>query len=264
MQHKKYDIVLLDYLLDTNKTGRRTQNYGYSLLNRIHNDKCEDKENTFKKYKLGPSGRFFFMFISAYSTAVYDRMLAEGLNLSEDYWHISLGACPTNTPQLFLYNLLQLMNKRLKDSGIYDLEQDKIIALLNDIYTYKQDTEKGAVRRRAYSRYQDVLQLQYHYRKLLKDVSIPTGKTENSMNSTGSVLVTHFVTLRNNLGGLMEHIVNLVHLTAFGTIRQWSEMWEEYIFIKTIMSADGAYSNEKKNLFENLEQYILTLKSRQQ
>lgn len=33
------------------------------------------------------------------------------------------------------------------------------------------------------------------------------------------------------LGSLLEHLVQLVHLVAFGTVRQWPEIWEEYVYI---------------------------------
>ncbi len=258
MQSKKYDIVLLDYLLDADKTGKRTQNYGYSLLNSIYNDKCRDKENTFNNYKLGPSGRFFFMFISAYSTAVYERLLAEGLNLSEDFWHISLGACPTNTPQLFLYNLLQLMKKRLKDSGLLNLSATGIHKLADSIYN--QNNTNEPVRKRANHFYEQVLELHYHYRKIMKDVSIPIG--DNVFDTKGSVLMTEFIKSNTNLGGLLEHFANLVHLTAFGTIRQWPEMWEEYLFFKALYCQLPQSTNEEIGC--DIEKHILSLKSKQE
>lgn len=257
MKNRKYDVVLLDYLLDTDKD-TRDQNYGFGLLNDIYRDKNDNDE--FNKYMCGPSERFFFMFISAYTTAVYERLRAETLNLSEDYWHISLGACPTNTPQLFLYNLLKLMEKRLNDSGVPNLSAKGIGELMKKIY---ENGEGGnAVRRKANKRYEEVLSLHYHYRKVMKDVAIPL--SDSVFDTNGSVLMTEFAQKNQNLGGLLEHMANLVHITAFGTIRQWPEMWEEYLYFKALYKQmlDDMDTDASK-LFSAIEEYILNLKQAQ-
>ncbi len=252
LKEKKYDLIFLDYLLD--KTNDK-QNYGYSLLNDLYREREEKGE--FKEFKLGPAGRFLFMFISAYSTAVYERTRAEAINLSEDYWHISLGACPTNTPQLFLYNLLKLMEKRLKDSGLLNLSAQGIGKLMSDIY---HDASGGnAVRRKANKQYEKVLSLHYHYRKVMKDVAIPM--SDSVFDSKGSVLMTEFAQKNQNLGGLLEHMANLVHITAFGTIRQWPEMWEEYLYFKALY--EQMPGEKMEGLFDDIEKYILQLKQGQ-
>ena len=219
------------------------------------------------RYKIGPRKRLFFMFISAYSYAVHDRLLAEGLNPSEKYWFISTGACPTNTPQLFLYNLLKLMDKRLEDSGVSKLSSDALYRLVNKIYLPKEnDPKRESVRKRANAFYQDVLSLQYHYRSILKDVEIPFKDGASVFDTKGSVLMTHFIQKKINLGGLLEHLTQLVHLTAFGTIRQWAEMWEEYIYFKAQFEnqLDEVTRNDFNILCQNIENYILELKSQQQ
>lgn len=219
------------------------------------------------RYKIGPRKRLFFMFISAYSYAVHDRLLAEGLNPSEKYWFISTGACPTNTPQLFLYNLLKLMDKRLEDSGVSKLSSDALYKLVNKIYLPKgNDPKRESVRKRANVFYQDVLSLQYHYRNILKDVEIPFKDGASVFDTKGSVLMTGFIQKKINLGGLLEHLTQLVHLTAFGTIRQWAEMWEEYIYFKAQFEnqLDEVTTNDFNILCQNIENYILELKSQQQ
>ena len=254
MHEKKYDIVLLDYLLDSDNV-THDQNYGYSLLNDIYKDKADNDE--FNNYQLGPSGRFFFMFISAYTTAVYERTRAEALNLSEEYWHISLGACPTNTPQLFLYNLLKLMEKRLNDSGMTNLFAKNIANLMDRIY--KEGEGGDSVRSRANKLYEKVLSLHYHYRKIMKDVAIPS--SGSVFDTRGSVLMTDFANSNPNLAGLLEHMANLVHITAFGTIRQWPEMWEEYLYFKAVYKQQ--YKEDNEGMYQAIENYILDLKSEQ-
>ena len=261
LMEKKYDLILLDYLLDYGKTGTE---YGYTLLDNIYVKIDKSKEDgviNYEKvpYKIGPHGRFFFMFISAYTSAVYERLLAEGLNRSEKYWHIAVGACPTNTPQLFLYNLLKLMEKRLEDSGIEKISVKSIYHIVNEIYSTKPD-----IRHRANDYYQEVLDMQYYYRKMLDDVQFPPDG--NTFNTTGSVLITDFIGKNVYLGGLLEHLTQLVHLTAFGTVRQWPEMWEEYIYFKSqfninLFVEEGGTEDAFYKLCADIENYIIDLKS---
>lgn len=267
LKNKKYDIILLDYLLN----GTNGKEYGYKLLDDIYDALKGYKDNyslNKEGYKIGPSERFFFIFISAYSSAVYERLLAEGLNRSEKYWHIAVGACPTNTPQLFLYNLIKLMEKRLDDSGIERLSAKGIYDIVHKIYgNINEGSDVKYVRNRANKYYQRILDLHYLYKKMLSDVQISSGEKDSVFNTNGSVLMTDFIIQNVNLGGLLEHLTQLVHLTAFGTIRQWPEMWEEYIYFKAQFDVQQ-FENECKSardkfnkLCEDIESYILNLKS---
>ncbi|MCR4717425.1 MAG: hypothetical protein K5656_09605 [Lachnospiraceae bacterium] len=209
-------------------------------------------------YLVGPNKRFFFMFISAYSSAVSERLLAYGLNQSEKYWHISLGACPTNTPQLFLYNLIKLMEKRLEDSNIDNLSIEGMMEVVKEIYGIG-----GSVRKNASEHYHKIQSFQYYYRNLLKDYDISVGK-EKLFETDQSVLVTDYLNNRINIGGLLEHLAQLVNLTGFGTIRQWPEMWEEYLYVKAQLEPLIVNEEEKKvfnNICHSVEDYIKELKS---
>lgn len=264
LKDKKYDIILLDYFLDES-------GYGYELLETVYNDYNNSKQ----EYKYGPHGLMFFMFISAYSSAVYERLLAEGFNRSEDCWYIAVGACPTNTPNLFAYNLLQLMYKQLNDSGISRLTATGIYNIMNKIYN---NSSTESVRQAANNNYQEVLNIYFLFKKMLKDVDISA--SGNVLDTQESTLITDFVINNVNMSGLLEHLIQLVHLTAFGTIRQWSEMWEEYIYIRAQFdfvlfkkelntlsekeqNGNDTLSAEKlfNELCRNIESYILKLKS---
>lgn len=254
LKEKKYDIILLDYLLEN---GTNIPEYGHDILNDI-----ADNRSLRDALKIGPRGKLFFLFISAYSSAIRERLLADGLNSNENYWQISVGACPINTPQMFLYNLIKQMERRLDDSGILKLSSDSIYKVINKIYA-----NSSGVRKRANTYYQEVLSLQYHYRNILKDVEIPFGQNASVFDTKGSVLMTDFIQNKINLGGMLEHLTQLVHITAFGTVRQWPEMWEEYIYFKAMF--EKQIEKDKENvdcgtLFSNIENYILKLKSQQQ
>lgn len=163
---------------------------------------------------------------------------------------------------MFLYNLIKQMERRLDDSGILKLSSDSIYKVINKIYA-----NSSGVRKRANTYYQEVLSLQYHYRNILKDVEIPFGQNASVFDTKGSVLMTDFIQNKINLGGMLEHLTQLVHITAFGTVRQWPEMWEEYIYFKAMF--EKQIEKDKENvdcgtLFSNIENYILKLKSQQQ
>lgn len=258
LKAQKYDLVLIDYLLNQEDG----THYGYELLEEIWDDQQEHKNDEehliYKSIKPHRHLRMYCMFISAYSSAVHDRLLAEGLNQSEKYWYINLGACPTNTPQLFLYNLIKIMDKRLDDTNIDDLSIKGIVEILEIIYGAE------SIRKSAGDYYEKIQSCQYFYRNLLQDYDIYVGD-DNIFEASKSVLVTDFLNHHINMGGLLEHLAQLIHLTAFGTVRQWPEMWEEYLYTKAQMEAqigNNADVEEKfKRLCNKMEGYILKLKS---
>lgn len=265
MKEFEFEIILLDYLLDVPRWRESGTEYGYEIFEQLRDPNSE--KGIEECYKLGPSGRLFFMFISAFTMAVNERLLAENISRSEKFWFIAEGACPTNTPKLFNYHLSKLFIKRLNDSGIIMLSSNEIFGLINKIYLPKErDTRGDPVRKRANALYRKVLSLQYHYRKILKDVEIPFGQNTSVFDTKGSVLMTNFIQKKINLGGMLEHLTQLVHLTAFGTVRQWPEMWEEYIYFKALFEKqlDGVSDNDFGNLCMNIENYIIKLKSQQQ
>ena len=260
LKAQKYDLILIDYLLNQEDG----THYGYELLEEIWDDQQEHKNDEehliYKSIKPHRHLRMYCMFISAYSSAVHDRLLAEGLNQSEKYWYINLGACPTNTPQLFLYNLIKLMDKRIEDAHIGRLSVDGIIEILEKIY----DGAKS-VRENAGDFYEKIQSYQYYYRNLLQDYDISVGE-DNLFEAKGSVLVTHFLHKHINMGGLLEHLAQLVHLTAFGTVRQWPDMWEEYLYVKAQLDAlvakdNTELQNKKSQLCNKIEEFIGKLKS---
>lgn len=317
MKEKIYDIVLLDYLLDTEGIERNygtelledicqtktieeqieniqtrsakgekydtiIKEHGFKLLKRTMDKKFQshdfEKLKEFKEanddsltYKLGPRHKQFFIFISAYTTAVNERLLAQGLNRSERYWFIDTGACPTNTPQLFTYNLLQLMEKRLNDCGILRLSNEEILEFIIRIFIPKKDSpDNKSVRERARDNYHYLLSRHYHFHGMLDDVEVPDDYNHNNRCSlfkiSGSVLVSNFMMNHEDMGGLLEHLIQLVHLTAFGTIRQWAEMWEEYIYIRAYFEKCGFKvdsHSDFKLACEFIEKYVYDLKRQQ-
>lgn len=283
LKNYKFDFILLDYLLDehTDKDGKEIdRHYGYELLTDLDGTTKDGKElgageivpdaigkdcsdltpylhyDKGKRYIVGPDHRYFFMFISAFTTAISERLRLLGYSRSEELWHIAEGACPTNTPELFCYNLQKMMVKRIKDSGMEKLNPDEMLKLAEKIF-HKAEKGKCSVRKRANENYQAILGLLYHYNRILNDVEIPRDE-KLIFSIRESVLMTSFMKDHENFGGLLEHLVHLVHLTAFGTARQWSEMWEEYLYFKNQFTNlfNGRLDKTIKLVIDDQEQTI--------
>lgn len=234
MRNHQFDIVLLDYLLK--------DDYGYRLLKEV-----KDKEGI-----RGAHGELFFMFISAFTTAVSERLTFEGLSRNKrDKWQIGEGACPTNTPELFKFRLLQLMDSRLKQTCIPDLTYNNILKEVKDIFK-PVDKDRGerieSVRNRAYEAYKTILGFHYDFFMLKKD----EGK---------SLLVNSFLEDKVHMNSLLEHLLQFIHLTAFGTVRQWPEIWEEYQYFVRSMGRAGVDDKEIGEASGYIEKHIIDLKS---
>lgn len=270
LQKYRYEALLLDYLLDNE--------FGYILLDELQkwnkerkeletNNKQSSTSNT--PYKAGPNKRFFIMFISAFTTAVHERMLEKGYGKTErGLWHLGDGACPTNTPYLFSYQLLLLMRHR-----ITDLRKENeggyltIIELLKEIFIKDCDTLED-IRTSSNIHFKHVLFMRNKYLQLEEDLtkkeenSSDTG--ENILNMESSLLIqSAFQYINLFSGSFFEHLQHLVYLTAYGTIQQCDELWEEYISIrKTLIKYDeltkGKDGMEISNAIRN---YIINLKS---
>lgn len=253
---QKYDIILLDYLLGEHSTkdsfgeenGYYVSNreYGYQLLKRIKEGEYDIEE--------GPVGQQFFMFISAFTTAVGERLRSEGLHRSEEKWYIAEGACPTNTPRLFQYYLARIMQRRLKQTSIDGLSYASIINQLSYIFTNEDgdsDIQIISVRERAYEKYKDILGLHYDHFTLKND-------------KEKSLLVKSYMRDKVNKDALWEHLLQFVHLVAFGTVRQWPEIWEEYKSVFRILNNSPIKSELKQQIIDVatlIEKHIVTLKS---
>ncbi len=281
LQKYKYDIILLDYLLDHDKD-KGTQEYGYQLLEKLqawHKEKKRRKKNEDESqpvldnlYQPGPNGRFFFMFISAFTTAVHERMLAEGFPTSEPgLWFIGDGACPTNTPYLFAYQLLLFMRHR-----IADLRKEKeaycltLIELLYKIFMEQDIAGPDDIREYAHEHFSHLLFMRDKYKQLENDLSKEDeGEIKNGKNilldTESSLLVqSAFRYVHHFSGSMFEHLQHMVYLMAFGTIRQWTELWEEYVFIqKTLTQYDELTGDEKKpghEIVNAMRKFIINLK----
>jgi len=307
LQYKKYDLILLDYLIKEKNETR----YAYQLLSEIkavfdENTKQEEKQEelqaikdieerynneTYKikyekirnltdlrknwfrdkeddgliKQRKGSGGRFKFLFMSAFVNAVQNRMLQLGLLPHTPYWDLSHGACPTTTPNLFKYYLLQTMYDQLHEMSFLqeNLDNEKIISLLDLLFAiYKSNGEQA--RQNAITYFNALLKIRLKYDILKFDVSIDNCEENQEMKEENKSLLVK--SLFPDVGffdnAFWEHIMHLVYLTAYGTIRQWPDMWEEYRFIKSNLENAEKKIFVKPTVSNHIESYIINLKNK--
>lgn len=240
--------------------------------NAAKTDLTISKKLELEQYKQakGPFGKFWIFFISAFSNAISEKMLSEGMHYNTDYWHIARGACPTTTPELFRYNLMSLMHHQLKHITEIDEwesvddqkhNKQKVITLM-DYLSYLFD-DLGDVRIRAIDNFNSLLHLRSRYDRLKNDYYMGGKEKGDEAIKNGSPLVqVLFPDMNCYSNAFWEHTQHLVYLIAFGNILQWNEMWDEYIFIKeNVKSAEKATSKQNEKLHEKIEKYIIGIKS---
>lgn len=285
IQKYRYDIVLIDYLLDKDKIkDEHKQEYGYYLLKNLYQVYRENQNEEIKdKIKIGLKNHLAIMFISAFTTAVHERLLEMGFGRFErGLWFIGDSACPTNTPYLFSYLLLKLMSQRIK--GLKNGSEGQlftIIDLLEKIYVKAGNSGIESVRKEANYHFNHLLFMRAKYKKLMnvldekeeKDLKEHYNESQYIanylMNMKSSLLVySAFKVVHHFSEAFFDHLQHLVYLTAFGTIRQWQDMWEEYVFVyKELYDYDnyavdneGKKQDRGKKICNAIKEYIINLK----
>lgn len=102
MREKKYDILLVDYLLNP-------WEYNSNFLKIL----LEDNKKAVPEYRRGPTEKFWIFPITSYSFAFSDKLLQLGLDSYNELWYLSGGGDPISTPYLFRYNLLRFMQQQV-------------------------------------------------------------------------------------------------------------------------------------------------------
>lgn len=260
IHHFRFDLILLDYLLGENSEGTRRE-YSYELLKDIENKLTSYKQS----HCIGPLNRFYFMYISAFVPAISERLQEQGLIRDTPYWHIARGACPTNTPYLFLYYLYRLMEKRYNEMSFEkesNIKGHTLIDLLQNIF----DDDFKEVKPKAAKLFNSLLNLRNKYDIMKHDV-YNEDSDRDWLNKRGSLLVySLFPDIKCYSNAFWEHIQQLIYTIAFGTIRQWPEMWEEYVLVRDrLKKAEQETSlssfNTNKLLSGKIEDYIIHLRN---
>lgn len=178
---------------------------------------------------IGPHGRLYIMYTSSYVNAVQERLNALAISRAEKYWFIGKGACPVNTPNLFLLNLYKLMQSRVRT--FWPLEGYPSL-----------DSFWGALfpgsnlRFECKLHFHDVLKLKESFDKVKDD------------DSSSLLAKSLFDTTRYN-PEFWERMQHLCYLICYGTAQQWPEMWLEYNAVRSKLE-ESAANNLKKYIIE--------------
>lgn len=293
LSYARFDIVLLDYLLGSRKNGRE---YSYTLLKKIKHrweqeesreDKPEeekdDKQKNFPPTLFGPNGKLFFMHISAFVPAIAERLQEQMLVRDTKYWHIARGACPINTPQLFLFYFFSLMEKRYSElngnkepagESSVSTQTSTLVGLLYAIFGPDGAAGRAgfiSVKNNAVKRFNELLGLRRRYDILRRNDVVREDPARDWCHRKGSLLVySLFPDIECYSNSCWEHVQHLIYLIAFGTVRQWPEMWEEYLFVRERLQAAERIMEDRirhypffdgEMLTDKIEKYIVGLKN---
>lgn len=300
---KRYDIILLDYLLKASNSRNSAASYCYDFfyvlksLRDIIEEKnlsedtlnsivarCEARDIDRKKglaiedgllwiygkvaYSvsdlnalqrwikegIGPKRRLYFMYISSFVHAIQERLEEQRISRAEKYWYIGRGACPVNTPEVFLFNLHLIMEKRYrkiieKDEGG---EFSSVPGFLLRIFDKDFSAARANVKTDCRSLFPELLRLKSVFEDLPLDL-FPDAQ-EKGIEAPGSVLLgSIFKDWKVYSSDFWEHLQHLCYLISFGTVRQWPEWWEEYLFIRPVLEK----TEQGKGIAGKIQEYII-------
>lgn len=191
----------------------------------------------------GPNDQLFFMFESSFSSAITERIKQQGISRNGQYYYVSDGASPANTPWLFLYSLYDVMRIRYESLCVMDADdQNSPMCLVEFLYEqFKNDgPDTPSVRSRCEKHFDDFLRLRSLYDHIKDD--------------KGSELVESIFCDKDCYNNAFwEHLQHLMYVVAYGTIRQTSELREEYAFVRARLKSGEEKYNERVE--ENKKKY---------
>lgn len=277
---KRYDIILLDYRLENDysyrifsilrtliglweklKQGGTTFedyfiNTHYSDVAYSSDSKCltingnlvipSDKFVDWISGGIGPAGRLYFMFISSYTYAIQERLEEQGIARSEKYWHIGRGACPINTPSLFLYHLHSIMKKRA-DTLLGDLSQVKDL--------FKNMFNEADLVNNCRDYFPDMLRIKSAYEILRKEIKDDT----DSLDGFTSPLCRSVANMNSLTLEFWESMRHLAYMISYYSSEHWPEMWEEFHTLKSELKPDTLNDEVFKQTLEVMRSHILSL-----
>lgn len=193
---------------------------------------------------IGPDKRLYFMYISSFTQSIQERLQDQLITRSHKYWFIGKGACPTNTPEIFLYNLYVLMEKR-----VATLLSNKDFSILNTTgFISKMFSDGDEIKNKCREEFIRLLRMKATYESIKNDIS------ENDVSdykNNGSLLVQSvFEDRKEYTYSFWEHFQHLCYLIAYGNDSQYPEMWEEYLFVKDTL---------QKCVSDKIKNYIVKL-----
>lgn len=125
---KRYDVLLLDYLLAGVSGKAEEREYGFELLQLLQMDSRSEAP----KYKRGPFMRHWIFPISSFPFALYDKLRQLGIDNYFHLWHLSGGGDPITTPQLFRYYLLSFLQQQTEEVFLRDKTLSRYLSIYSE------------------------------------------------------------------------------------------------------------------------------------
>lgn len=266
IKSKCFDIILLDNLLGQNtQTKLITYHSGIELLEMIHAKKWASEEMSqtqettnggWKEEQVGPFGKFWIFGISSYQTTFVEQVRNMGLTLLSDQWNLFRGACPINTPQLFMQQFLNFLLIQLKEargdmSGILRKLEEESLRILTlsvnesrEMIRMSEDEKAEAFRIAATDIFGDLMYLVGKQERLKQDIQRGSGIAGSLNNSNFDEIV------------FTDHARQILYLISYGNGRQWEEMYQEYIILKSLFPIRGIDKTALNHFWKMADLYI--------
>ncbi len=232
----RFDLVLMDYLLDVDLTGKRE--YSTFFFKWFTEEKNEFVKDTFRlgsndgdlirsiKDNRGPLQKIWVFPITAFNQTFIDELRNNDVRLTDYYWHISRGADPINTPYLFIQSLNMFLYLQLQQA-VYDL--NTLTTFLVNSAKRIQDMEKKDFQAHMSSEYTVLLQ-KYGWRSVIS-------RDANSGSLFSKYIWSKFYSDSENkyLFRMMNKMQKFYHICTFADETDYDKMmlyWKELdIFI---------------------------------
>lgn len=249
LKKRRYDIILLDYLLNYKEGGQRE--YGFELLQAIEEGDKQLQENK------GPFGKYWIFPITSFDEAFSQKIREQGWGYNSKHWILAQGACPLDTPESFKYHFFKFINGqlegleiKLKDCGgsdIYTLKQF-LIAIFDD---------ETLVRSRAIKNFNALYLLKANYNKLKDDIKPQSHLNSDEKKIMSSLLVKSIYEDINDYDSeFWGHILFMMYITAYPPSNQWYRLSHEFLAIKSKLE-----KGQDKSVSDKIVKYINCIKS---
>jgi len=227
----RFDLVLMDYLLDVDSSGKReystlffkwfTENKNEFADDKFHLGSKDGELIRSIKDNRGPLQKIWIFPITAFNQTFIDDLRNNDVRLTDYYWHISRGADPINTPYLFIRSLNMFLYLQLQQA-VYDL--NTLTTFLANSAKRIQDMGKEDFQAHMSSEYTVLLQ-KYGWRSVIS-------RDANSGSLFSKYIWSKFYSDTENkyLFRMMNKMQKFYHICTFADETDYDKMmlyWKE-------------------------------------
>ncbi len=217
-----YDVIMLDYFFKGERSGRQNQSgfsddkSGEQLIAEIVQQLR--KKDTDSRQLLGPLNKLFFFSISAYGSALEEKLQHLAIPQNDRKWLFSQGGHPICTPYLFLFRFFSLLRQQVEEVAEIDLSkagsapQSKLAILLK-----KLTSDGNFDPQKALDLFPSFVELGATFKRL--------SNFRKQSVFADSALNRYFFGLTIEHWNRLQH---LIYLLTYGTEQEYWEMREEW------------------------------------